>query len=339
MPHELDALDEFPMIEVKKMNETEIRLLAMLFNLLREATGISFQKFRKMMPRYYHNQDIDSDRKKIYRDLNQLKTMGFNIKVKNFGYQSEDHYPYYLEKEALDQVLKFTKQELEYLSLVFCSESDFENETLLSLSQKLFSKNLELYPKGIKVHRQKKSDSNISGEESSLSKIIQALKDKRALVITYGKEKKDRTIEPYRLIRKNSEDFYLLAYDRIKKDLRRFLLPRIDIKKELREDFLSNKKITSEDLNFHPLSFKSGDAESFQLAISPKYVDSFKLFLAGFTYKMEGDYFQLTTTNKEAIFPFLLKYPDALLPSSAGSFQTSYQAYLKSFLEIYKLVI
>jgi predicted DNA-binding transcriptional regulator YafY len=332
----METEDDFPMIEVKKMNETEIRLFALLFNLLQNQKGISFQKFRKIMPRYYHNEDIDSDRKKLYRDLNQLKSMGFNIKVANFGFQSEDHYPYYLEKETLDQLLKFTKQELEYLSLLLCSETNIENEVLLSLSQKLFSKNIELYPKGIKIHKRKHTEP-IEGD-SELSKIIQALKDKRALVIQYGRDKQDRVIEPYRLIRKNSEDFYLLAYDRLRKDLRRFILPRIVVKKELREDFLSQKKIKAEDLNFHPLAFKVGEAENFILKLSPLYTDTFIHFLADFPHSQTENNFSLQTQNREALFSFFLKHPSALGENTSPSFKESFKAYLQNLLEHYTFV-
>ncbi len=330
-----DSEEDFPMIEVRKMNETEIRLFALLFNLMQESRGISFQRFRKIMPRYYHNDDIDSDRKKLYRDLNQLKSMGFNIKVANFGYQSEDHYPYYLEKETLDQILKFSKQELEYLSLLLCSETNFENEVLLSLSQKLFSKNLDLYPKGIKIHRQKNQD--FRETESDLTKIIQALKDKRALIIQYGRDKKDRHIEPYRLIRKNSEDFYLLAFDRTKNALRRFILPRIFVKKELREDFVSKKKITNEDLNFHPLAFFKDTPRKITLEISPLFIDSFLNFLQGYEYEISENRISLTTANIEALFPFFLKSPNALHPHSSADFKMEFQKYLHSLNEIYSI--
>ncbi|MCZ8157780.1 MAG: WYL domain-containing protein [Leptospira sp.] len=328
--------DDFPMIEVKKMNETETRLFALLFNLMKEPKGITFKRFQKIMPRYYNNEDSDSDRKKLYRDLNQLKSMGFNIKVANFGFQSEEHYPYYLEKETLDILLKFTKPELEYLSILLCSVTDLNNETLLSLSQKLFSKSLDLYPKGIKIYK-RKIEETVEGE-SDLSKIIQALKDKRALVVNYGREKKDRTIEPYRLIRKNSEDFYLLAYDRSRNALRRFILPRIVVKKELREDFLSQKKISDQDLNLHPLAFTNGESKQYEIVIHPMFYDSFIHFLEGYPYEVSGHSFQVKTANSEAFFPFFLKSPSALQEGTSDLFVTEYKSYLKSLSEMYTVV-
>ncbi|WP_411823623.1 helix-turn-helix transcriptional regulator [Leptospira sp. 'Mane'] len=333
---EMISEDDFPMIEVKKMNETEVRLFALLFNLLKEPKGISFQRFRKIMPRYYHNEDIDSDRKKLYRDLGQLKSMGFNIKVANFGFQSEDHFPYYLEKESLESVLKFSKEELEFLSYKLCEVENQDNEVLLSLSQKLFSKNLDLYPKGIKINKRKKeSDTN---EDSDLLKIIQSIKDKRALVIRYGKDGKERIIEPYRLIRKNSEDFYLLAYDRTRKNLRRFILPRIEVKKDLREDFISNKKISDRDTNFHPLGFDVHDEERLQFSVANHYIDSLETFLNGYQYSLEENTFTILTTNRSALFPFFTKYPDALQISSENPFSAYFQNHIKQILETYKSV-
>ena len=216
------------------------------------------------------------------------------------------------------------------------AESNFENDILLSLSQKIFSKNLELYPKGIKFRRQKTSDAD--EETDGLSKIIQALKDKRALVINYGRDKKDRIIEPYRLVRKNSDDFYLLAYDRSKKDLRRFILPRLTVKKELREDFLSQKKITANDLNFHPLAFTKGEATILKLEISPLYIESFQNFLQEFSFHQEDRFFTLTTSNPEALYPFFLKSPNALGDGSSESFRLGYKKFLHSINEMYTFV-
>ncbi|TGN18985.1 helix-turn-helix transcriptional regulator [Leptospira idonii] len=329
--------EDFPMIEVKKMNETEVRLFALLLNLWKESKGISFQRFRKIMSRYYQNEDIDSDRKKLYRDLNQLKAMGFNIKVASFGYQSEDHFPYYLEKESLDKVLKFSQEELEYLALSLCSAEDQDNQIILSLSQKLFSKNLDLYPQGIGTNKRRGTES-ADKEETELSKIIQAVKDKRAIVVSYGKDGKERTIEPYRLIRKNSEDFYLLAYDRNKKSLRRFILPRIVVKRELKEDFFSNKKITEQDTNFHPLGFDVHEKKNLNLTISSQFSDSFSLFLEGHTFGKEDLNFHFETTNQNALFPFFLKYPESLIHSDSDEWIRDYQNYLNQLSESYSSV-
>lgn len=83
--------------------------------------------------------------------------MGFNIKVANFGYQSEDHFPYYLEKESLESVLKFSDEELEFLSRKLCEVENQDNETLLSLSQKLFQKISNSIPKESRSTKEKKN--------------------------------------------------------------------------------------------------------------------------------------------------------------------------------------
>lgn len=330
----MTSFEDFPMIEVKKMNETEVRLFALLFNLLREPKGISFQKFRNIMPRFYKNEDRESDRKKLYRDLNQLKSLGFNIKVAQFGYQSEDFFPYYLEKESIDRTLKFTKEELEYLSKVlFAQEPTAEG---FSLSQKLFSHHLDLIPKFAKQPKEESVSEEIP-DTSNTEKILQAIKDKRALTIQYGFETNERIIEPYRLVRKNTTDFYLLAYDRGKKSLRRFILPKITVKKESKEEFQSNLKITNQDLNFHPLLLTKHPEIEIPFHIHPDYEDRWKLFLEGAKFENVGDEYRVRTTNQNALFQFFVLSPEALVSTSEG-WKETFQSYTKQWENLYQFV-
>ncbi|MBM9590433.1 WYL domain-containing protein [Leptospira sp. 201903075] len=330
----MTSFEDFPMIEVKKMNETEVRLFALLFNLLREPKGISFQKFRNIMPRFYKNEDIESDRKKLYRDLNQLKSLGFNIKVAQFGYQSEDYFPYYLEKESINRSLKFTKEELEYLSQVlFAAEPTQES---FSLSQKLFSHHLDLIPKFAKQPKEE-SGSEETPDSSHTEKILQAIKDKRALTIQYGYDASERVIEPYRLVRKNTTDFYLLAYDRGKKSLRRFILPRITVKKESKEEFQSNLKITNQDLNFHPLLLKKHPEIEIPFQIHNDYEDRWKLFLEGANFEKAGEEYRVRTTNQNALFQFFVLSPEALV-SSSEVWKETFLSYTKHWEDLYQFV-
>ncbi|TGM59062.1 helix-turn-helix transcriptional regulator [Leptospira vanthielii] len=330
----MTSFEDFPMIEVKKMNETEVRLFALLFNLLREPRGISFQKFRNIMPRFYKNEDTESDRKKLYRDLNQLKSLGFNIKVAQFGYQSEDFFPYYLEKESIDRTLKFTKEELEYLSRVLFSTEPTQEG--FSLSQKLFSYHLDLIPKFAKQPMEESISEEIL-DSSHTEKILQAIKDKRALTIQYGYDVKERTIEPYRLVRKNTTDFYLLAYDRGKKSLRRFILPKIIVKKESKEEFQSNLKITNQDLNFHPLLLTKHPEVEIPFQIHPDFEDRWKLYLEGASFEKVGDEYRVRTTNQNALFQFFVLSPEALVSTSEG-WKKNFQSYTKHWEDLYQFV-
>ncbi|TGL59996.1 helix-turn-helix transcriptional regulator [Leptospira jelokensis] len=328
------SFEDFPMIEVKKMNETEVRLFSLLFNLLREPKGISFQKFRNIMPRFYKNEDIESDRKKLYRDLNQLKSLGFNIKVAQYGYQSEDFFPYYIEKESIDRSLKFSKEELEYLSKSLYS-AELTKE-LISLSQKLFSYHLDLIPNQTK-HPVTHDSDETNVDTSNTEKILQAIKDKRAITIVYGYDEKERTIEPYRLVRKHTTDFYVLAYDRGKKSLRRFILPKITVKKETKEEFFSNLKITNEDLNFHPLSLKTHDEMEILFQIHPEYEDRWKLFLEGAKFETIENQYKVFTTNQNALFQFFVILPEALVEASA-SWKDRFANHLQEWENLYQFV-
>ncbi|GBF50046.1 WYL domain protein [Leptospira ryugenii] len=331
MSEDLD--EDFDFLDVKKMNETEVRLFNLLFNLIKEPKGISFQKIRRLLPRHYHNEDIESDRKKLYRDLNQLKSLGFNIKVSSFGYQSEDLYPYYIEKESATQTLRLDESELRFLSLRLSREDLSQDENLRSLAQKLFYGHLDLFPKGAKPFSAPASKNK--EEESNLSKILQALKDKRAISILYGWDTKERIIEPYRLIRKKTEDVYLLAYDRGKKEIRTFVISRIVVKRELKEEFLSNLKISQSDTNLQPLSFHFHDKKRIRLSIQESYLESFIQSLQAYPYQIQDNILEIETTNEEALFPFFLKYPEALQKDSDPIFIKNFQTYTNQLLESY----
>lgn len=325
--------DEFPMIEVMKMNDTEVRLFALLFHLVRYPNGLSFQRLRNIMPRYYKNEDIESDRKKLYRDLNQLKSLGFNIKVAQFGYQSEDHYPYYLEKDSIDKTLNFSENELVALSELFFAEPS--TKPLQSLGQKLFSRDIHLFPKNLLKIQQ--TDETKTQDSTDIEKIIQAIKDKRAISIIYGFSNSERVIEPYRLIRKNAEDFYLIAYDRSREAIRRFVLPRIKVKRETKEDFISNKKLQIGDLNFHPLQLQVHDSESFLFEVHESYLDRWLQFLNGSNYEKIDQRFKVITTNKTALFNFYLQTPDIFL-SADSKWQKELEQYLSELKKQYELV-
>ena len=76
-------------IDPKPINETEERQLSLLLNLIRNRQGLSFVQLRQIMKEYYSNSNLESDQKKLQRDIDELKENGSNPK-KEIVYKSED---------------------------------------------------------------------------------------------------------------------------------------------------------------------------------------------------------------------------------------------------------
>lgn len=208
--------EDFP-IPVKEAGKTESRLSALLFNLLGRHSPMSFTKIRSLLPDHYQNlENPDSDRKKLSRDLEELGELGFFVRSTQEGYV--------LDRNVANRELRLEKEELRVLAeTILRSYQEAPSLELYSLSQKLFEGKLDVYPELEMDLKTQKSLSQAEGSASEelLKKLLEALKTKSPVQFLYYKTFPEETyrveVDPIRLIRKNSEDYYLLAYDRKKK--------------------------------------------------------------------------------------------------------------------------
>ena len=84
--------DDLPLgIDPKPINETEERQLSLLLNLIRSRQGLSFLQIRQIMKEYYSNSNIESDQKKLQRDIDELKENGFSIKFYKVFHESMEN--------------------------------------------------------------------------------------------------------------------------------------------------------------------------------------------------------------------------------------------------------
>jgi predicted DNA-binding transcriptional regulator YafY len=331
-------------IDPKPINETEERQLSLLLNLIRNRQGLSFVQLRQIMKEYYSNSNLESDQKKLQRDIDELKENGFSIKFYKVSHESMEYNVYKMDDSQRDARIQMTEEELRKFSyLVLKKSEEGASNELFTASQKIFSRNLQHFP----VLKKRNPTEGIAEADDNneisqiLYKIMSAIKNKTPLRIDYfknnPKDSSQREVEPLQIIKRNSEDFYLIVYDREKKQKRRFLIPKILKISEMSGEFLFNGKVNENDLNYHALNFNIHEAESLEITCSLENSWKLEKFLYPHPFKKVGDTFLLTTTNRSALFNFILKEKDCIEKVNSEIFVRQLQVFLAGIKEKYSL--
>ena len=331
-------------IDPKPINETEERQLSLLLNLIRNRQGLSFVQLRQIMKEYYSNSNLESDQKKLQRDIDELKENGFSIKFYKVSHDSMEYNVYKMDDSQRDARIQMTEEELRKFSyLVLKKSEEGASNELFTASQKIFSRNLQHFP----VLKKRNPTEGIAEADDNneisqiLYKIMSAIKNKTPLRIDYfknnPKDSSQREVEPLQIIKRNSEDFYLIVYDREKKQKRRFLIPKILKISEMSGEFLFNGKVNENDLNYHALNFNIHEAESLEITCSLENSWKLEKFLYPHPFKKVGDTFLLTTTNRSALFNFILKEKDCIEKVNSEIFVRELQVFLAGIKEKYSL--
>jgi predicted DNA-binding transcriptional regulator YafY len=331
-------------IDPKPINETEERQLSLLLNLIRNRQGLSFVQLRQIMKEYYSNSNLESDQKKLQRDIDELKENGFSIKFYKVSHESMEYNVYKMDDSQRDARIQMTEEELRKFSyLVLKKSEEGASNELFTASQKIFSRNLQHFP----VLKKRNPTEGIAEADDNneisqiLYKIMSAIKNKTPLRIDYfknnPKDSSQREVEPLQIIKRNSEDFYLIVYDREKKQKRRFLIPKILKISEMSGEFLFNGKVNENDLNYHALNFNIHEAESLEITCSLENSWKLEKFLYPHPFKKVGDTFLLSTTNRSALFNFILKEKDCIEKVNSEIFVRQLQVFLAGIKEKYSL--
>lgn len=322
----------------RSINETESRRLALVMNLIKYKQGISFQKIRKIMPEFYSNENIESDQKKLSRDIEDISELGIKIKFKRqneFG----DNNLYFIDSENFNKFINFTNEELEVLGEAILENWSSEySKDLFSASQKIFHSNLKLFPE-IKEEQTVDSLTENFRNGQILADILKSVKDKYPIEITYYKslpnEVVNKIIDPLHVTKRNSSDFYLLAFDRETKEKKRYLIPKISRVKELDGEFIASKKLTDKDLNYHALNFPVHMSEQIEFICNSIFNWKLENYLFPHPFIKEDNKFTIETTNKFAFFSFILKEPDVILSVNSDSFRVEFNKFLETLKEKY----
>ena len=337
---ELDLGDDY---EIPKISEKERRVLELLFNFLSNRNGLSFKTIRKFMPEHYNNPNLESDQRKLRRDISTLKSQGITIKYYP-NEKNEELHLYKLIQSPFSEKVKFNKEELKSLSAILALEmSSNYSPDLLSACQKIFHKNLEYFPsvkfKDLEVNEFKQE---IENEKSLFLELLESVKDNNPIEIEYLKEypdiKKKYEIDPLLIFKRNSTDFYLIANDR-KKDkiqIKRFIIPKIlkisEIKKEAKATI---ENVRPEHLNYHALGFSNHDNEELEMKCDKDSIWKLKNFLNPHPYIENNNSIKIQTTNRNALFPFMLKESDTILSVNSKKFLNEFNKFIQDLKNKY----
>lgn len=324
-------------IEPREMNPTEVRLLTLLFHFFRFPEGLTLSSLRKIMEGFYDNENKDSDRRKLARDIEELEALGFPVKY--YPQKNGKDFVYVLTKDPLSKSLEFGEEELREISaLLLKGYSESPRHALYTAAQKIFAGDLDYYPDW------KESESEVSEEQGEIAfSVLDALKNKTPLRIRYYKNFPEdsyfREVDPIRLIRKAGFDHYLLAYDREDKEKKRFILAKILGVELLQGDFLYQargaKRETDEDRIVHAGLFPVHEPKEVVWICRPEGLIKTKLFLSGISYKEEGNRLSFSSTNLEGLLPFLWRWPEAIEEVSPVELQNLYQKSIKQTSDLY----
>lgn len=332
--------EDFP-IPVKEAGKTESRLSALLFNLLGHHSPLSFTKIRSLLPDHYQNlENPDSDRKKLSRDVEELGELGFLVRSTQEGYV--------LDRNVSNRELKLEKEELQALAeTILKSYQESPSLELYSLSQKLFEGKLDVYPElEMDLKTQKTlSQAATSESEELLKKLLESLKTKSPVQFLYYKTFPEETyrveVDPIRLIRKNSEDYYLLAYDRKKKERRRFIIPKMSRVETIAENSLyqpqGQKRENSQDWVLHPTLFQVHDPIEVELVCDPEFSYKVRNSISEIPYEeFSRDSFRFKITNQEGLFPLLFEARDSIRKILPESLALAFRKNVEEILSNYR---
>ncbi|MEM7183472.1 MAG: WYL domain-containing protein [Spirochaetota bacterium] len=333
--------DDEETIAPKQINKTESRQLALLLHLIKYKNGLTFSKIRAIMPEFYNNENIDSDKKKVTRDIEELSELGFAVKQLEAYYASghAETIIYKLEENPKERKLQFSKQELETLSLVILQYyHSHASAALRTATQKLFASELNFFPE--LTDSAENPDMEQSPEAEILYKIIKCIRNQVPIRVEYYKNDPDnkewRFLEPYEIVKRNSLDFYLVAYDRDKKAKRKFLIPKITTVQAQSGTFVTRPKVTAEDKNYHPLSFTLHSPETIELECLPEMVWKLEKFIYPHAYTKKENRITLTTTNRSALYSFLWKESPVLRSTSSEKLRQGFREFMQDLQKKYE---
>lgn len=321
----------------RKINSTEARQLTLLLLLKKYASGLTQKKIFSLMKNEFSNENEDSDRKKLQRDIKDLSDLGFPVRYVRQSEFSEEGI-YRLLSEEKERKLEFTEDELDILSQGIIRELSVSNSAeLYTAAQKIFHNKISYFPKIDLNTELKPSEENLP---AVLNSILHSIRNRIPLQIVYqgsfGKDAQKKFIDPIKIIKRNSRDFYLIAYDREKKEKRKYLIPKILKASETPDEFIFSGRLKTEDENYHALSFSVH--EEITLRLKCREEDMWKLenFLCPHPFTKNGNAVELKTTNQGALFPFLWKEQGTVISVNSAEFIENCRAFISRMQSRYR---
>ena len=106
------------------------------------------------------------------------------------------------------------------------------------------------------------------------------------------------------------------------------MIPKILKISDLSGEFLFTGKIEKNDLNYHALNFAIHESESLEITCNSESAWKLEKFLHPHPFKKVGNIFLLSTTNRSALFNFILRENDCIEKINSEAFTREFKEFL-----------
>lgn len=321
------------------------RLGCLYLTFLNHPEGLSFSKIKEQLAPAYAG-DAESARRKFERDKDELGALGMELdyfaegQALPNGNLARGHV--YIPRDEIERLpdLKLNQDEASALAgiLLYAIENPSnarDQELYRSAAAKLLYKTPALLAGDSNEHW-----APVQGRADHLPEILGAIQKRLVLQIHYpGRDgsNSEREVEGRGLISHRGR-WCLVAFARDAKAIRYFYLDRITKAKMTKVSFKPDPKFSILNHSLHPLTIAIHDSVKMQLTFDLESKDSLLDFLAGLPQKqwsISGNSLSLTTTNRAALFGFMLRNPDLILALGPSDARKAYQDHLESIRTLY----
>ena len=318
------------------------RLACLYLTFLNSPGGITFQEVRRYM-NWAYPENEDSARRKFERDKEILRSLGLNISYYAPGTLLDGvliHKGIYVAEEEKDiaTIPDLTDSEMNLLLEILheaqnASETKEDKFNIKAIIFKLFYRNNSFLN-----HQQHAVASFDTGDTFH---IVQDAISK-GMVINFLYQKKDgviRKASPRGLIAHKGR-IALVAEDHGKKDIRIFY---IDLMLDLtitQEEVIADPQFDIRNYSLHPLALKKHDPEKVTIEIKDEESDILSDFLRNLPpackLTSNGNSYTFLTTNRNALFAFLMRNPQLLCGLGPTSIKESFLKHIDEIKNLYR---
>ncbi len=334
------------------------RIGCLYLSFLNAPEGLSFASIKKMMPLAYQG-EAETARRKFERDKEELKALGLELQYKSHderwggGAMVEEHV--YQNANVLQKIPEVRLSKQDYCSLAFAllealgrsSHEGREREVLYSAARKIFYKEpsyLEQVPAAQAKQRPDFMQNIDPRREGFLSLVYESIQKRKSLQIRYvNREGKSKEyLLSGRALLAYEGRWCLLAWCHKAKEERRYYIDQIQMAELGRALYKHDPNFHIRNYSLHPLTLQVHEARYLEIKIKDEYVENFRDFLSG-ALELLGDYsedeeancFSFQSSNIEALFAWLLRYPEAPLSLCPPYMQEGFRKYLSRTISLY----
>lgn len=322
------------------------RLGCLYLTFLNHPQGLSFEKIRNQLAPAYAGEP-ESARRKFERDKEDLRQIGMDLEhfadgqALPGGGMARGHV--YIPGSDLEKLpdLKLTSTETSTLATLLLYALDHaanerQRELLRSSASKLLFRTPMLLRDGSSVREFWTPDKSEPDEQLAL--VRRAIQKRIVLELEYpdrGGGSAVRKVRPRGLISHRGR--WCLVCHTDSQSVRYFYADRIISLKATRTHFPQDPGFHIKEHSLHPLLLKIHAPEQILLRAHPDHMDSVLDFTSGLpSLKIEGPRIAFRTTNKAAVFSFILRHPGSVEQIGPDDVYNAMIRYQQETLELYK---